>query len=126
MKKLIQILLLIPFLVATSAVIVKPAKAETVTDFQAGESFSIPLQVASRGYYTINVSSHFGGDADVYLYDANNVLIGKASEGGSDTLEGYLTAGNYRIRIHMFMCMFDDCTAHIIVRRDGRKVELFR
>ena len=54
-----------------------------------------------------------------------NVLLAKAEDLGSDTIEGYLNGGNYRIRIRMSMCLSDDCTAYITVRRDGRQVSLW-
>lgn len=111
---------------ATSIVaFIEPAKAETVTDFQQGETHDIPLNVNSRAYYTIDLSSHVGADADLYIYDANNVLVAKSTEAGSDTLEGYLNTGSYQIRIHMLMCLSNDCRASITVRRDGRSVRLW-
>ena len=119
-------MLSVSLLLASLLIPIESANAETVTDFQQGESYDIPLTVASRGYYSIDLSSHFGADADLYIYDANNVLIAKAVEAGSDALEGYLNPGNYWIQIYMSFCFTDDCTAYITVRRDGREVTLFR
>ncbi|MCU0526960.1 MAG: hypothetical protein MUF72_19300 [Elainella sp. Prado103] len=118
-------MLSVSFLLANLFVTIESAKAGTITEFQQGESYDIPLTVASRGYYTIDLSSHFGADADLYLYDANNVLVARSVEGGSDSLEGYLNPGNYRMRIYMSFCLSDDCTAYITVRREGRMVTLW-
>lgn len=118
-------ILSVAFLLVGFSIPIKETKAETVTDFQQGENHYIPLTVASSGYYTIELSSHFGADADLYVYDANNVLVAKGVKGGSDSVEGYLDPGNYKIRIYMSMCLSDDCSAYINVRREGRKVNLF-
>ena len=109
-----------PFFLAESA------KAERVTGFQQDENYYIPFNVASRGYYTINLSSHTLADADLYLYDANNALIAKSIQLGSDLLEGNVNPGSYQIRIHMSMCLLEECSVNIDVRRDGRSVRLFR
>lgn len=124
-KTLLKGFLLASFLLTSANILAKPANAERITNFPAGTNYDIPFSVASRGYYTIDVSSHFGGDADLYLYDENNALVARRTASGSDTLEGYMNPGIYTIRVNMYFCMFDYCTANINVRRNGRIVPLW-
>lgn len=122
---LLKGLLLASCLLTSSNILTVPARAATrITNFPAGTNYDMPFSVASRGYYTIDVSSHFGGDADLYLFDENNALVARSIIAGSDNLEGYMNPGNYTIRVRMSFCMFDYCTANINVRRGGRIVPL--
>ena len=113
-------------LVGSQLFLAETARAEMIRGFAQDENYYIPMNVASSGYYTINLSSHFGADADLYLYDANNALVASSTEGGSDVLEGTINPGSYTIRIHMYMCLPDSCSANINVRREGRQVRLLR
>ena len=124
-RTLLKGFLVASFLLTSMNILARPAKAERITNFPEDTTHDISLSVASRAYYTIDLSSHFGADADLYLYDENNALVARSTRAGSDSLEGYMNPGRYTIRIHMDFCMLDYCTANINVRSDGRPVALF-